>query len=270
MSVSKITRTAQEERVEALARLADSAGHDFSNLLTIMMMNLGFLEDTPGLSPECHRATRDALGAAKRAAKLSERLRAFSRKRDLMPKALDIREWLASVEETLRRGAGPGVEIRVGSSDDVWAAFADAKALHGALEHLIANATEAMPERGAKLLVQAANVVIERDAAGMASLSPGDYVLLTIRDNGRGMSKHTAEHAFEPFHSTKEPRTGHGLGLSIVDAFARQSGGFVELASGLGKGTTVKLYLPRAECPSGGGDAVSATRADTPTPGLPR
>lgn len=260
VSVCRSAGEAPDDRVEALARLADGAGHDFNNLLTVMMLSLGYLEDAPELSPECRRATQDALRAAHRAAQLGERLRAFSRRQDLRPKAIDVREWLTGVEKGLEREVGPGVELCISSADDVWALYADPKALSDTLDHLAVNAREAVSATGAKLGIHAANAIVG------AGPSAREYVTLTVSDNGCGMSEQTIEHAVEPFLSTKEPRTGHGLGLSIAYGFAKQSDGDLEIASNLGQGTVVTLYLPRATTQSVVDDAASDSRKSAAPP----
>lgn len=240
------------EKAEAIALLADGVAHDFNNLLTIIMVNLGFLEDDPGVSSDARLATQAALSAAQRGAQLTERLRGFARGQDLRPKVVDVPELLADVRTSSQREFGSSFEVRSSSADDLWEIFADPSELSNALRHLVTNAREAMPETDPKLAIHAVNAVYDRrDSTMGGGCGASECVLLTVTDNGRGMSAETVERAFEPFFSTKGPGPGHGLGLSIVYGFVKQSGGDIEITSALGKGTTVKLYLPRVKSAGG-------------------
>ena len=237
----------QARKMDAIGQLSGGIAHDFNNLLTIIMGNLAFLEDDPELTEDVQSAVRTALDAAQRGADLTGRLLAFSRRQTLRPRVIELPRLIADVRQFLQRTLGTPISIQINVQDDVWNILADPNELSNALLNLAINARDAMPS-GGTLIIAAENQIINSNAVQHmgADVQTGDYVLLSVTDNGSGMEAKTIEQAFEPFFTTKPSGVGTGLGLSMVYGFIKQSGGHAQIASQLGEGTTVKLYLPRA------------------------
>jgi CheY-like chemotaxis protein len=227
--------------------------HDFNNLLTIIMGGLDAIgRQTAELpdSPQLRRIKRSAamaLHGARRAATLTARLLAFSRRQPLAPKPLDINALLAGIGDLLHRTLGETIALETVSGAGLWRAMADPSELENALINLAVNARDAMPQ-GGRLTIETGNAALDEAyvAALAEPVSPGQYVQLAVSDTGHGMDRQTLEKVFEPFFTTKEVGKGTGLGLSQVYGFVRQSGGHVRIYSEPGEGTTVKIYLPRA------------------------
>jgi CheY-like chemotaxis protein len=193
------------------------------------------------------RLTAAALDGARRAATLTQRLLAFSRRQPLDPKPLDANRLVTGMSELLRRALGESIRTEVVQAGGLWQIFADGNQLESALLNLAVNARDAMPE-GGKLTIETANTYLdEAYAAANAEVTPGQYVLIAVSDSGVGMPAEVVARAFEPFFTTKEVGAGTGLGLSQVYGFVKQSGGHVKIYSEVGEGTVVKLYLPRLE-----------------------
>jgi signal transduction histidine kinase len=249
-SVEETLRQAQ--KMEAIGQLTGGIAHDFNNLLTIIMGNIERLQRRLPLDDEAtQRFAAAALGGANRAATLTQRLLAFSRRQPLEPTSLDVNRLIAEMSELLHRTLGERITIETVLAAGAWRAFADAHQLENALLNLVLNARDAMPD-GGKLTIEIANVHLDDDyAAQNAEIEPGQYVMLAVTDTGSGMSEEVAAKVFEPFFTTKEVGRGSGLGLSMVYGFARQSKGQVKIYSELGHGTTVRLYLPRAPAEAG-------------------
>ena len=238
----------QAQKMEAVGQLTGGVAHDFNNLLTVVIGNLDVME--LGLTDE--RLVR-LLGAARRgaerAATLTHRLLAFSRKQPLAPQPVDLNKLVGGMSELLRRSLGETVTMDTSLAGDLWQTSADANQIENALLNLALNARDAMPS-GGKLTIGTGNVTL--DAAYTTrypEVADGDYVLLTVTDTGVGMSAETLTKAFEPFFTTKDIGNGSGLGLSMVYGFARQSGGHAAIKSAPGHGTTVEIYLPRLIAP---------------------
>lgn len=236
----------QAQRLDSLGQLTGGVAHDFNNLLTVILGNAEMILES--LHPE-HRLWKLAAltkTAAERGAELTNRLLAFSRRQALEPKAVDVNRLLVSLDELLRRTLGEHIEIRLVLQSGAWEAMADTPQLESALLNLCLNARDAMPS-GGRLTLETANVDVTSDeVASSMEVMPGQYVLLAVSDTGVGMTPEVLEQAFDPFFTTKEVGKGSGLGLSMVYGFAKQSKGHVKIYSEVGRGTTVKLYLPRA------------------------
>jgi CheY-like chemotaxis protein len=188
-----------------------------------------------------------ASASAQRAAGLTQRLLAFSRRQSLNSRPLDVNNLLDSLDDMLRRSIGERVDLRFSLADDLPATMLDANQLESAILNLVINARDAMPE-GGRLTVETR--FAEIDAAGASSIPdarPGRYVVVAVRDTGVGMGEEILEKVFDPFFTTKPLGQGTGLGLSMVYGFAKQSGGVVHIESRLGHGTTVRMYLPVAD-----------------------
>ncbi|MGH8478368.1 MAG: chemotaxis protein CheB [Gammaproteobacteria bacterium] len=251
---------AQAQKMEAVGQLTGGIAHDFNNLLTVIGGNLQLLEARLQDDPAGQTLREVAARAAERGAERVHGLLAFARRQVLQPQAVDLNEIIAGMMPVLRQTLGESIEIALAPGADLWAALADRGQVEAALLNLALNARDAMSV-GGRLVLETANGTLGQDATTPeAELTPGGYVLLCVSDTGEGMSEETKRHAFEPFFTTKTAGRGSGLGLSMVYGFARQSGGHVEVRSERGKGTIVKLYLPRAK------DALAAAVAQDPLP----
>ena len=234
----------EAQKMAAVGQLTGGIAHDFNNLLTVVIGSLDLvLDQTEGES----RAVIETAGrAAQKAANLVHRLLAFSRRQALRPEALDLNRLTTSMEDLLRRTVGAPIEIDTRLQADLWATLADRGQVESALLNLVINARDAMPA-GGRVLIETANKRLDADyAAHNGDVAVGDYVMLAVTDTGSGMTSDVLERAFEPFFTTKEIGRGSGLGLSVIYGFARQSRGHLKIYSEVGRGTTVRLYLPRA------------------------
>ena len=240
-------RLAASQKMEAVGQLSGGIAHDFNNLLMIVLGNLETMQRYTRQSdnPNMQRAVNNAMRGAQRAASLTQRLLAFSRRQALNPKPLDIRKFAVGSAEFLQRSLGETVEIETVGSAGLWTTEVDYNQLEVALLNLALNSRDAMP-KGGKLTIEAANAILDHEyCRSNPEVSPGQYVLLSVSDTGTGMSKDVLNRAFEPFFTTKESGQGTGLGLSQVYGFVKQSGGHIKIYSEVAEGTTVKIYLPR-------------------------
>ena len=239
-------RLRQSQKMETVGQLTGGVAHDFNNLLQIIAGNLDMLLRTlPEDAARQRRAAESAMSGAKRAATLTERLLAFSRRQPLAPKPLNANRLISGMSELLHRSLGETVEVEVVLSPSLWRVEIDPNALENAILNLAVNARDAMPD-GGKLTIETANTHLDRAyVAQNPELSTGQYVAISVSDTGHGMAPGVVERVFEPFFTTKEVGKGTGLGLSMVYGFVKQSGGHVKLYSEPGQGTTVRLYLPR-------------------------
>ena len=236
----------QSQKMESLGQLTGGISHDFNNLLTVILGNLETLSRRLPDSQSHLRPLVDlAMRGAERAAVLTQRLLAFSRRQPLAPRPVNLNRLVVGISDLLARTLGETIAIETVLSAGLWPTSIDANQLESALLNLAVNARDAMP-RGGKLTIETSNAYIDEPyAAANADAKPGQYVLLAVSDTGVGMSKEVIAHAFEPFFTTKETGHGTGLGLSQVYGFIKQSGGHVKIYSEVGEGSTVKLYLPR-------------------------
>jgi signal transduction histidine kinase len=236
----------QAQKMKALGQLTGGIAHDFNNLLTAVIGNLELAQKRTGGDPDFARPLDAALSAAERGATLIQDLLTFARRKPLHPRAVDVSAVVDDVEKILKQTIGPAICLMIRTAPDVNPAWVDPNQLGLAILNLALNARDAMP-CGGRLQIVCENQ--RADAGeGPGDLAAGDYVIVSVSDTGIGMSEATMAHAFEPFFTTKEAGRGSGMGLSMVQGFAAQSGGTVQIASSLGKGTTVKLWLPPAEC----------------------
>ena len=252
----------QAQRLEAVGQMTGGIAHDFNNLLTVIIGNTELMEETEDKS--LRDLAKMAREAADRAAELTSRLLAFSRKQPLDPKAIDINALISNMDGLIRRAIGGQLEIKTVLGDDLWHVYVDPSQLENALLNLAINARDAMPN-GGHLTIETGNIRIDNAAvADQAGFAPGDYLLVTVSDTGTGMDKDTLAHAFEPFFTTKDVGKGSGLGLSMIYGFVKQSRGHVRIDSEPGQGTTVRIYLPRAA------DDVALARQEPRDGSLPR
>jgi signal transduction histidine kinase len=235
----------QSQKMEAIGQLTGGIAHDFNNLLTVIGGNLETMERRlPGDDP-LQRMVTAALRGTSRAAVLTQRLLAFSRRQPLVPQVVAINRLVAGMSELLQRTLGETIAVETVLAAGLWPTFADGNQLENALLNLAVNARDAMPQ-GGMLTIETANCHLDAAYAAMhGDVGPGQYVGVFVTDTGTGMTEDVAGKVFEPFFTTKGVGHGTGLGLSQVYGFLKQSGGHVKIHSELGQGTTVKLYLPR-------------------------
>lgn len=239
----------QSQKMEAIGQLTGGIAHDFNNLLTGILGSLEMMQRkaAKGAMADVDRYRTAATTCAQRAAALTQRLLAFSRRQALDPKSIDTDDLVRGMEELIRRSIGEAIELRLVTEPGLWRTKCDPNQLESAMLNLVINARDAMPN-GGQLVISTSNVCSRGFyAAHQRIATPGDYVVISVTDTGHGMSSSVAAKAFEPFFTTKPIGQGTGLGLSMIYGFARQSGGFAEIDSQEGKGTTVRLYLPRTD-----------------------
>ncbi|MCB9948546.1 MAG: PAS domain S-box protein, partial [Rhodospirillaceae bacterium] len=240
-------RLIQAQKMEAVGQLTGGMAHDFNNLLSVIVGNLELLELAIKSDPQASHRARSAMNAAERGALLTQRLLAFSRRQALETKTIDVNELVGSMSNLLRRTLGETIELQFNPDDDLWSAHTDPGQLESAVLNLAINARDAMP-RGGHLIIETRNTHLDQDYANQeVDVEPGDYVHVTVSDTGTGIPAEILDKVFDPFFTTKEVGKGTGLGLSMVLGFVKQSGGHVKIYSEDGNGTTVNLYLRRAE-----------------------
>ncbi|MBS0419460.1 MAG: response regulator [Proteobacteria bacterium] len=236
----------QSQKMEAVGQLTGGIAHDFNNLLQGIT---GALERAQrrietGRNVEAERYIKIAVDSASRAAALTHRLLAFSRRQTLDPRPTDVNRLMVGMEDLIRRTMGPHVSVEVVQAGGLWAVHVDTSQLENSLLNLCINARDAMPD-GGKLTIETANKWLDERSARERDLPPGQYVSLCVTDTGTGMTPDVIARAFDPFFTTKPLGRGTGLGLSMIYGFARQSGGQVRIYSEEGRGTTMCLYFPR-------------------------
>ena len=257
----------QAQKMEAVGQLTGGLAHDFNNLLTGIAGSLEMLQArvAQGRLADIERYIIAAQGAAKRAASLTHRLLAFSRRQTLDPRPTDVNRLVADMEDLVRRTVGPQITFETVAAGGLWPTSVDPSQLENALLNLCINARDAMPDGGC-ITVETANRWLDQRAARERGVEPGQYVVLSVSDEGTGMSPEVVARAFDPFFTTKPLGQGTGLGLSMIYGFAQQSGGQARIYSEVGRGTTVGLYLPRhygeAEEHAVDGERPEMARAD--------
>ncbi len=237
----------QAQKMEAVGQLTGGIAHDFNNLLQGITGSLDLVQKriSQGRTNELDRFISGAMTAANRAAALTHRLLAFSRRQPLDPRPVKANPLVASMEDLLRRTLGERIELELVLSGGLWLTLCDPNQLESALLNLAINARDAMPD-GGKLIIETNNAHLDNAyVAKQRDVRAGQYVCIGVTDTGTGMSAETMAKAFDPFFTTKPIGQGTGLGLSMIYGFARQSEGYAKIYSELGKGTTFKLYLPR-------------------------
>jgi PAS domain S-box-containing protein len=241
----------QSQKMEAVGQLTGGIAHDFNNMLTVVIGNLDSLARAlKGTGRNFDRAQM-ALTGALSCAELTRRMLAFARRQPLQPSAVHLGEVSRNITKLLGRTLGERIHIDVIVQEDLWNVLADPAQVESSLINLAVNARDAMPEQGGTLTIETRNVGRnERDA----DIPEGEFVLLSVTDTGAGMTPEVLERALEPFFTTKRMGHGTGLGLSMVYGFVKQSGGHVKIISHPGRGTSVRIYLPRT-------DALPATVA---------
>lgn len=235
----------QAQRMDALGQMTGGVAHDFNNLLTIILGNLQLLQrqlDDPALL----KLTAAAERAARRGGDVTGRLLAFARSQPLEPRPVDLAVLVRDAMPLLRNTVGPSVRLETRVGEGLRNVLADPGQIEGALINLTANSRDAMPD-GGQISIVMENISVAAESPEARVLSPGEYVRLTVEDDGEGMERNVADHAFEPFFTTKSVGKGSGLGLPSVYGFAEQAGGAVTIDSDVGQGTCVSVYLPQSD-----------------------
>lgn len=237
----------QSQKMEAVGQLTGGLAHDFNNLLTGIMGSLDMirLRIVQDRLAELDRYFDAAQGATRRAAALTHRLLAFSRRQTLDPSPTDVNRLVMGMLELIRSTVGPAVHVDIHSEANLWLTQVDSNQLENALLNLCINARDAMAT-GGTLSIRTGNCLLDARAAADRELPVGEYLTLSVSDTGSGMSSEVIAHAFDPFFTTKPMGKGTGLGLSMIYGFVRQSGGSVHIHSVTNAGTTMTLYLPRS------------------------
>ena len=246
----------QSQKMEAIGQLTGGVAHDFNNLLQVIIGNIETLQrNLPTESARLQRVARNAMTGAQRAASLTQRLLAFSRRQPLDPKPIDANVLVNGMSEMIHRTLGETISVETVLGAGLWRAEADPNELEASILNLAVNARDAMPN-GGRLTLETGNAHIDESyVTAHREVLPGQYVVISVTDTGVGMDADTVAKAFEPFFTTKPVGRGTGLGLSQVYGFVKQSGGHVKIYSEVGQGTTVKLYLPRVGANPAEGDA---------------
>lgn len=249
----------QAQKMEAVGQLTGGLAHDFNNLLAAISGNLQLLERrvAQGRLTGIERYIENAGTAAQRAAALTQRLLAFSRRQTLDPHPTDVNKLIAGMQALIRGTVGPDIELEVVGGIGLWTARIDPTQLENAILNLCINARDAMAPNGGRITIETANKWMDERSAAACELPAGQYLSICVSDTGTGMSPEVVAHAFDPFYTTKPIGQGTGLGLSMVYGFARQSGGQVRIYTEIGKGTTMCLYLPRHHGTAENKDPVS-------------
>nr|WP_245438945.1 PAS domain-containing sensor histidine kinase [Methylorubrum zatmanii] len=236
----------QAQKMEAVGQLTGGLAHDFNNLLAGISGSLELMQTRmqQGRLTDVDRYMTAAQGASKRAAALTHRLLAFSRRQTLDPKPTNVNRLAAGMHELIQRTVGPGIPVEVVEASNLWPALVDPPQLENALLNLCINARDAMPD-GGRITIETANKWLDEQAARKLDMPEGQYLSLCVTDTGTGMPPEVVARVFEPFFTTKPIGEGTGLGLSMIYGFAQQSGGQVRIYSEVGQGTTVCIYLPR-------------------------
>jgi signal transduction histidine kinase len=235
----------QAQRLEAVGQLTSGVAHDFNNLLTVISGNIEFLERAIP-DERSQRRLQMMRGAADRGARLTAQLLAFSRRQRLEPTPVELNQTVASMRDLLQSSIGGAVRIEMMLQPDLWSALVDATQIELVILNLAINARDAMAVGGC-LTIETANVTLSQAPARPEEPAPGEYVMLAVSDTGTGIMPEVLARVFEPFFTTKAVDKGSGLGLAQVYGFVKQSGGGVRIDTRVGEGTSVRIYLPRAE-----------------------
>ncbi|MBW8336514.1 PAS domain-containing protein [Stutzerimonas stutzeri] len=252
----------QSQKMEAVGQLTGGLAHDFNNLLAGISgaLDLMGMRIAQGRLNDIDKYMLAAQSAAKRAAALTHRLLAFSRRQTLDPRPLDVNLLVEGMTELIQRTVGPSILVETVSAPDLWSASVDASQLENAILNLCINSRDAMPD-GGRITIETANQWLDAEAALANDLPAGEYLSLTVTDTGTGMAPGVIAKAFDPFFTTKPIGEGTGLGLSMIYGFAKQSGGQVRISSELGKGTSMCIHLPRYHGEAGASTAAPAQSA---------
>lgn len=255
---------AQARKLESVGRLAGGVAHDFNNMLAVILGRVELLLQQVGPDSPHARNIGQIQAAAQRSADLTRQLLAFARRQTVSPKVLSLNAAIEAMVEMIRRLIGEEVELVWIPGPDLWPVRFDPAQLHQVLTNLCVNARDAIAGVG-RVVIRTGNLTLDRGfCEGQLGFSPGDYVLLSVSDDGQGMDEETLEHVFEPFFTTKEIHRGTGLGLPTVFGIVQQNDGQITVSSRPGEGSCFRVFLPRVK---GQPDEVEATTREAPPPG---
>ncbi len=261
LSLEKVRQQlAESQKMDALGQLTGGVAHDFNNLLMVVSGHIQVLKKVAADDPKASRAARAIELAAERGTALTRQLLTFARRARLNPQSIDMRQRIEAIREVLSSALGGTVGMLVEVESDVWPVTVDVAEFEIALVNLVINARDAMPD-GGTVAISVKNVLLDEDDG----VSPGDYVAVAVEDTGTGIPADVLAKVFDPFFTTKPVGKGTGLGLSQVHGFAHQTGGTVKIASTLGQGTTITIYLPSAPSSALATDTSAVTEARTGT-----
>ncbi len=233
------------QKLEAIGKLTGGLAHDFNNLLAVIIGNMDLMESFLAGNARGQQIAARAMTAAQKGADLTKKLLAFARRQSLAQEPIALNTVVRNTMDLLKHLLGASVTVEIKAADDLWTIESDHGQLEAALTNVVLNSRDAMPA-GGLLRVESSNVTIAPGNTSVA-VTPGDYVMLSVRDTGMGIAPDKITYVFEPFFTTKEVGKGSGLGLSMVYGFVTQSGGDVKIESAINQGTTVKIYLPRSQ-----------------------
>ena len=254
------TKFAQSQKMQAVGQLAGGVAHDFNNLLTVILGNCEFLLMRHQAGDPSFKEINEVHQNALRAAALVSQLLAFSRKQTMQPKVLALGDVVGELAQMLRRLVGEGITLNVEREPELWAVHADEAQLGNAIINLVVNARDAMPQ-GGTVTIRTSNQTVNAKTLGTSMMPAGDYVRIEVIDTGTGMSKEIQSKIFDPFFTTKPVGQGTGLGLATVYGIVKQSGGFIDVDSELGRGTAFSIYLPRRKIEASDAVPVEAAPA---------
>lgn len=238
---------ARSQKLESIGKLTGGVAHDFNNILQIINSNVELLNLTVPEDPRIAPQLNSISGAVERGSRLAAQLLTFARRQPLHPSAINPQKLISNIDNLVQRLVGDDIEVNISAADNVWPIFADPALLENVILNLAANARDAMEGRG-KLSISLSNESLDaRRAAEYQNILPGDYVALAVTDTGSGMPPEVIERVFEPFFTTKPEGRGTGLGLAMAYGFVQESRGHIHISSRPGAGTTVRIFLPRAE-----------------------
>ena len=254
----------QAQKMEAIGQLTGGVAHDFNNLLTVIIGMSELLADSVGQDPELGPIVQAIDEAASRGAQLTQRMLAFARKQPLQARNTDLNDVVARTAAILQRTLGEDISVKLSPGEGLWPALVDPSQIEDVILNLAVNARDAMPN-GGQLVIETANTHLDEQYAKQnLEVTAGDYVSVVVTDSGTGMPPDVVERVFEPFFTTKEVGRGTGLGLSMVYGFVKQSRGHVKIYSEVGHGTSIKLYLPRADVVAADAVAMDGHAAANP------
>jgi two-component system, cell cycle sensor histidine kinase and response regulator CckA len=233
------------QKMEAIGKLAGGIAHDFNNMLMVILNYAKISSEELGENHPVNNYLREVVKAAERSARLTRQLLGFARRQGIVPRAVDLNSHVMETSAMLASLIGEDIRLSINTSEDLWQIKIDPGQLDQILTNLCVNARDAIDGNG-RIEIRTANLELDEDAlSDWPDAVPGEYVMLAVSDNGKGMSEETAKNAFAPFYTTKPLGEGTGLGLSTVYGIMQQNGGTVAIESRLGVGTSIKMYFPR-------------------------